>query len=139
MDKLVTYTKGLSEAAIHAELYRILHSLFRADQIQVLTETKVVESSAMLCDIWMTTQTLTEFVIEFKTELNNKQMQDAASGQLLKYASSRTFREMILVRKEVNSVILYFQLISCIRTGKSTLILNLMFYLYWFLVIWNKD
>lgn len=107
LDKLVTYEKGLSEPALHAEIYRILHSLLRPDQIQVLTETKVVESSAMRCDIWMTTQTLTEFGIEFKTELNNKQMQEVASGQLLKYASSRNPREMILVnfvRKEVNSV-----------------------------------
>jgi surfactin synthase thioesterase subunit len=56
LDKLVTYTKRLSEAAIHAELYRILQPLLRADQIKVLTETKVVESSAMRCDIWMTTQ-----------------------------------------------------------------------------------
>jgi hypothetical protein len=102
------YSKGLSEAAIHAEIYRILHSLFRNQHVRILTETKVVKSSDMRCDIWIKTQALTEFGIEFKTELNNKEIQEAASGQLLKYASSRSPREMILVNfvyKEAASVI----------------------------------
>jgi hypothetical protein len=107
LDPLVMYAKGLSEASIHAELYRILHSLFQNQPITILTETKVVKSTDMRCDLWMNFS-LSEIGIEVKSELSTKEMEVAASGQLLKYASSRSPREMLLinfVRKEVESVV----------------------------------
>ena len=58
LDPLVTYSKGLAEATVHAELYRILHALFRNQSITILTETRVVSCSddrRMRCDIWMKT------------------------------------------------------------------------------------
>lgn len=107
LDPLVYYAKGLSEASIHAEIYRVLHSLFRNQPIRILTETRVVKDSDMRCDIWLKLALL-EFGIEFKSEANTKEIDKATSGQILKYASSLNPREMILVnfvRKEEASVL----------------------------------
>jgi len=94
------------EAAVHAELYRILHAFFRNQSVTVLTETRVVSSSDMRCDIWMKTP-LAEFGLELKTECDNSYIQKEANPQIVKYASSREPREMVLlnfVMKEAASV-----------------------------------
>lgn len=52
-DALVTYEKGLLEAAAHAELYRILSALFRNQPVVVRTETKVVINAEDRCDLWL--------------------------------------------------------------------------------------
>lgn len=106
LDPLVAYSKGLAEAAVHAELYRILHAFFRNQSVTVLTETRVVSSSDMRCDIWMKTP-LAEFGLELKTECDNSYIQKEANPQIVKYASSREPREMVLlnfVMKEAASV-----------------------------------
>ena len=106
LDPMVTYSKGLAEAALHAELYRILHAFFRNQSVTVLTETRVVASSDMRCDIWMKTS-FAEFGLELKTERDNNYMQKEAIPQIVKYASSREPREMLLlnfVRKEAASI-----------------------------------
>jgi hypothetical protein len=106
LDPLVTYSKGLAEAAVHAELYRILHAFFRNQSVMVLTETRVVSSSAMRCDIWMKTS-FAEFGLELKTECDNNSIQKEANPKIVKYASSREPREMVLlnfVMKEAASV-----------------------------------
>jgi hypothetical protein len=106
LDPLVTYSKGLAEAAVHAELYRILHAFFRNQSATILTETRVVTSSDMRFDIWIKTL-LTEFGLELKTECDNNYIQKEANPQIVKYASSREPREMVLlnfVMKEAASV-----------------------------------
>ena len=106
LDPLVVYSKGLAEAALHAELYRILHSFFRNQPVAILTETRVVTSSDMRCDIWMKTE-LSEFGLELKTECDNSKIQKEANPTIVKYASSREPRELVLlnfVMKEAASV-----------------------------------
>ncbi|KAI8892507.1 hypothetical protein BC833DRAFT_625755 [Globomyces pollinis-pini] len=106
LDPLVAYSKGLAEAAVHAELYRILHAFFRNHSVAVLTETRVVSSSDMCYDIWMKTE-FAEFGLELKTECDNSYIQEKANPQIVKYASSREPREMVLlnfVMKEAASV-----------------------------------
>ena len=106
LDPLVAYSKGLAEAAVHAELYRILHALFRKQLVTILTETRVVTSSDMRCDIWIKTP-LAEFGLELKTECGNSYIQTEANPKIVKYASSREPREMVLVNfvmKEAASV-----------------------------------
>lgn len=106
LDPLVTYTKGLAEAALHAELYRIIHAFFRNQDVSILTETKVVEGSDVRCDLWLRAG-LAEFGLELKTERNNGYLQQEANPQILKYASSRKPREMVLlnfVKKEADSI-----------------------------------
>lgn len=67
LDPLVRFKKGLSEASVHAELYRILHSLLRQAGVDVLTETRVVPSSDVQCDLWIKNSSI-ELGIEVKTE-----------------------------------------------------------------------
>ena len=98
----------MAEATVHAELYRILHALFRNHPIIILTETRVVSSAdrRMRCDIWMKTS-FAEFGLELKTERDNKYLQKEANPQIVKYASSREPREMVLlnfVMKEADSI-----------------------------------
>jgi hypothetical protein len=107
LDPLVGYSKGLAEAALHAEMYRILHSFFRNQSVTVLTETRVVSSSDMRCDIWIKTS-LAEFGVEIKTECDNRYIQKEANPKIVKYASSREPQEMVLmnfVMKEAASVL----------------------------------
>ncbi|KAI9348531.1 hypothetical protein BDR26DRAFT_853418 [Obelidium mucronatum] len=106
LDPLVSYAKGLAEAPFHAELYRILRALFRKQYVAVLTETRVVSSSDMRCDLWLKSS-LVEFGIEIKTECDNKSIQKDANPQIVKYASCREPKEMMVVnfvRKEVDSI-----------------------------------
>lgn len=105
LDPLVTYSKGLAEAAFHFELYRILHSMV-GSQVTILTETRVVSNSDQRCDIWMKTN-LAEFGVELKTECDNAYIQKEANPQMIKYASTREPREMVflnIVRKEADKI-----------------------------------
>lgn len=105
LDPLLSYAQGLSEAAIHAEMYRILHSMFRHQcDVTILTESRVVTSSDMRCDIWIK-NSLVEFGVELKTECDTSNTQNP---QILKYASVRKPREMVFlnfVRKEADSIV----------------------------------
>jgi hypothetical protein len=106
LDPLVAYSKGLAEAAVHFQLYRILHSFFRNQSVVVLTECRVVALSDMRCDIWMKTS-FAEFGLELKTECDNSYIQKEANPQIVKYVSCREPREMVLlnfVMKEAASV-----------------------------------
>ena len=106
LDPLVSYSKGLAEAAIHFQLYRILHAFFRNQSVIVLPESRVVSLSDSRCDIWMKTS-FAEFGLELKTECNNSYIQKEANPQIVKYVSSRKPQEMFLlnfVMKEAASV-----------------------------------
>ncbi|KAJ2987126.1 hypothetical protein HDV02_006347, partial [Globomyces sp. JEL0801] len=105
LDPLVIYSKGLSDAAIHSELYRILRAFFRTEAVAVHTECRVV-SSSMRCGIWLKTS-LSEYGLVLKTECDNSNIQNEANPQMVKYASSKHPREMVLlnfVMKEASSV-----------------------------------
>ena len=113
MDPLVLFSRGLSEAALHAEIYRILHSFFRNQKgVSTLTETRVIssiddpKSKNCRCDIWIKTS-FSEFGIELKTECDTNCIQNFGIPQIIKYSASRNPREMILlnfVMKEEGSI-----------------------------------
>jgi hypothetical protein len=97
LDGLVQYAKGLAEAAVHAELYRILFALLRLDNVSVLTESRVAgNSNKARCDLWIKAN-LVEYGIEIKTECNQDYIEKSGYAQISKYALLRKPQEMMLV------------------------------------------
>lgn len=95
---LVSYPEGLSQAAVHAEMFRILKSMFRNQSVTILSESRVLASSDMRCEIWIK-NSLVEFGVEIKTECDTS---------IFQREDHPSVREMVLlnfVRSKADSIV----------------------------------